>query len=99
MAVREGEEDDVMAGQRVGVGGLQGALGDRQQVWVVFADRAAGVTGRGQRTQGQPAVGISGVPEQQPQNLTAGVSAGTGDSYRSHRSIVHDYAWCCKFIL
>ena len=37
--------------------------------------------------------------EEQPQDLTAGITAGTGHRHRSHPPILHVYAFGCKFIL
>jgi hypothetical protein len=38
------------------------------------------------------------VAEQQPEDLTTGIAAGTGDGHRSHALILHAYAYCCKSI-
>jgi hypothetical protein len=70
-----------MAGQQFGIGRLQHAIGQRQQVRMMFGERAAGTGRGGERTDGQPPVRIRGVPEQQAQDLAARVSTGTGDGY------------------
>ena len=67
-----------MTGQHLDVGGLEHAVGQRQQVRVVLGERGARTCRGGQRTDGQPTVGIGGMTEQQPQDLAARVSAGTG---------------------
>jgi hypothetical protein len=66
---------------------------------MMFGQRGACTGGRGQRADTQPAVGISGVAEQQAQNLPAGVAAGAGYRYRGHRDILHHYAQLCKYML
>jgi hypothetical protein len=37
--------------------------------------------------------------EEQPQDLSTGISAGTGDRDRRHAAILHGYADSCKLIL
>ena len=78
MPVRQAEEHHVVTGERVGVGGLQHAVCQRQQMRMMLGQRRAGAGGGGQRADRQPAVGICGMSEQQPQDLSAGITAGTG---------------------
>ena len=66
---------------------------------MVFGERGARAGGGGQRADGQPTVGVGGMAEQQPQDLPAGITAGTGHRHRSHAAILHGYADCCKSIL
>ena len=96
MAVRKRQEHDVVAGQHVGIGGFQHPAGQRQQMRVVFGERRARAGGRGERADGQPSVGVGGVAEQQPQDLSTRISAGTGHGHRSHAAILHGYAISCK---
>ncbi len=65
---------------------------------VVFDELGARAGRRGQRSDGQPAVGVRGMAEQQPQDLAAGIPAGTGYGDGCHAVILHVYALCCKFI-
>ena len=95
VAMRQRQEDDVMAGQHVDVGGFQHPAGQRQQVRMVFGKRRPGAGRRGQRTDGQPAVGVGGVPEQQTQDLSARITTGTGDGHRSHAG---NSAWLCTVL-
>ena len=79
MAVRQAEEHDVVAGAARSTSvGSSTRCGQRQQMRVVLAERGACTRRGGQRADGQPAVGVGGVPEQQPQDLAARISAGTG---------------------
>ena len=81
-----------MAGQHVDVGGFQHPAGQRQQVRMVFGERGARAGRGGQRADGQPTVGVGGMPEQQPQDLSTRITAGTGHRHRSHAG---DSAWLC----
>jgi hypothetical protein len=96
--VRQPEEDHVVAGQHVDGGGVQHPAGQRQQVRMVFGDGGPGAGGSGQRTDGQPPVGVRRMAEQQAQDLSTGISAGTGDRDRRHAAILHGYASGCKLI-
>ena len=92
------QEDDVVRGEHVGLGGYEHPVGQRQQVWVVLSEGGACAGGGGQRADGQPPVGVGGVAEQQPQDLPTRISAGTGHGHRRHAAILHGYADCCKLI-
>ena len=59
---------------------------------MVFGERGAGAGGGGQRADGQPPVGVGGMAEQQAQDLSTGITAGTGHRHRSHAAILHGYA-------
>lgn len=101
MPVRQGQEDGVMATEHGSFGGFDYSMGQRRQVRMVFAERAAGAGRRGQRTDPQPAVGVRRMPEQQAENLTTGISAGTGNRHLrriGHLPILHRYATVCKLI-
>jgi hypothetical protein len=37
--------------------------------------------------------------QEQPEDLSTGISAGTGDRDRRHAAILHEYAQGCKLIL
>ena len=65
----------------------------------MFGERGARAGRRGQRADGQPSVGIGRVAEQQPQDLSAGITAGTGDRDGCHAAILHVYADSCKLII
>ena len=96
--MRQGEEHHVVARQDVDVGGVEHPVGQRQQMRVVLGERGARAGGGGQCADGQPSVGVRRVAKQQPQDLSAGVAAGTGHRDRSHAAILHGYAQCCKSI-
>ena len=65
VTVRQAQEDDVVTGQHLGFGRFQHAVGERQQMRVVFGQRRS-CTGRGgQRADRQPAVGKRGMTEEQ----------------------------------
>jgi hypothetical protein len=89
VAVREGEEDDVVAGEvflrRVG----EDAVRQREEVWLVGSERRAGVA-----TSGQGADLDVGVTEEQPEQLTACVS--TGSTHRDPDCHLDNYARSCK---
>ena len=59
----------------------------------MLGERGARAGRGGERADGQPAVRIGRMPEQQPQDLAAGVAAGTGNRHRSH---ARDSAWLCS---
>ena len=73
--MRQREDDDVVAGERVGGGRLEDPVGQRDEVRVVLAQPAAGRAGRGQRADLDLRV-----TEQQPQQLAAGVPARARDA-------------------
>ena len=81
--MRQGEHDGVVAGEHLGRGVLEQAVGQRGQVRVDAAERLPGV-GRG----GEGPDLELGVLQQQAHDLTAGVPARPGDCDTSH---VHDY--------
>ena len=81
MPVRQGEENHVMAVEHRKLGRLNHSLSQRNQVRVVLAKHAAGASCGSHRTDREPAVGVSGMAEQQPQNLTACVAARTGNRH------------------
>jgi hypothetical protein len=95
VAVRQPQKHDIVSGEHLGVGGLKNAPAERQQVRVVFGQRGARARGRCQRADRQPAVDIGGVAEQQPKDLTAGITAGTGHGHRSHAV---DSACLCRTV-
>ena len=72
--MRQGEEDDVVAVEGLGGGLLEHPLGQRHQVWLERAERLAGVAPGGQRADLDLRVA-----QQQAQQLTPGVPAGSGD--------------------
>ena len=84
-AVRQGQEHHVVTGERLGVGGLEDPLGQRREVRLEGAERLPRVAGAGERADLD-----ARVPEQQAQQLAAGVPARSGHrcSYLRH---VHDY--------
>ena len=85
LAVREAEEDDVVAGEGLGVGRLEHPVGQRHQVRLEGAEGLAGVGAAGQRADLD-----LGMAEQQAQHLAAGVPTGSGDGDPLPRH-VHDY--------
>ena len=89
--MREAEDDDVVAGERLGGGRLEDAVGERQQVRLEAAEGLAGVGARGQRAD--PGVGVA---EEQAQHLAPGVPAGTGDG--DGEGHVHDYTCECMIM-
>ena len=96
MPVRQGQKHHVMAGEHGELGGLEHSLGQRRQVRMVLAERAAGAGRGGQRADGEPAVGVGRMPEQQPQDLTARIAAGTGNRHLHHVGHSDDSAWLCS---
>ena len=75
--MRQGEEDDVVPGQDLRCRRLEHAVGERDQVRLVLAERRPGVAGGGQRADLH-----LGVAEEQAQELTTGVPAGARDRDR-----------------
>lgn len=92
MPVRQTEEHHVMAGQRVQFGRLQDAVGQRQQMRMVFGQRGPGAGRSGECPDGQPAVREGGVPEKQTKHLPSGITAGPGHCDGCHTG---DDAWLC----
>ena len=82
VAVRQAKEHHVVAGEHVELGGFEHPA---RPAAAGADDARASVRARagrgGQRTDRQPAVGVGRMPEQQAQNLPAGVAAGTGDRH------------------
>lgn len=74
LAVRQAEEDHVVPRQHLGGGGLQHAVGQRQQVRLQESQLRPGVGAAGQRTDLD-----LGVAEQQAQDLTARITTRSGD--------------------
>jgi hypothetical protein len=72
--VRQREEDDVVARERVVRGGLENPVRERREVGLVLAERRPGAGGSGQRADPD-----LGVPEEEAEQLTTGVSAGARD--------------------
>ena len=72
--MRQRQEDDVVAGEGLGAGLLEDPVGQRDQVWLEGAEGLAGVAAGGERADLD-----LGMPEQQAQQLAAGVPAGSGD--------------------
>ena len=70
VAVRQREEDDVVAGQRVDGGRLEHAVGERDQVRVDAPEPFTGTAGRRDGADLELRVG-----EQQPEDLSSGVAA------------------------
>ena len=75
VAVRQAEEHDVVAAQGLGVGGVEDAVGKREQVGMEFAEPRAGVATGGECTDDEPAVLVGGMPEEQTQDLAPRVPA------------------------
>ena len=86
--MRQAEEDDVVAGQHLGRGLLQHPVREREQVRLEAAEPRAGVGAAGERADLDLGVG-----EQQPEDLAAGVAAGTGDGDGVRH--VHDHTDSC----
>ena len=74
LAVRQAEEDHVVAGEDLDGGVVEDPVGERQQVRLERAEALAGVGPGGERADLD-----LGVPEQQAQHLAPGVPAGSGD--------------------
>jgi hypothetical protein len=96
--VRQSKEHHVVAGQHIDVGGVERPACQRKQVWMVLGKGRACAGRCGQRADGQPPVGVGRMAEEQPEDLSTGISAGTGDRDRRHAAILHGYAGCCKLI-
>ena len=88
LAVRQGEEHDVVPGERVEVGLLEHPIGQRQEVRLERAELLAGVGGSRQRADLDVRVG-----EQMAQELASGVPAGAGDSDPQRH--MHNHALPC----
>ena len=84
LPVRQPEHDDVVAGQGLGRGGLEHPVGQRHQVGLQGAEGLPRVRAAGQGTDLDV-----GVAQQQPQHLSPGVPAGSGDRHAERH--VHDY--------
>ena len=84
LAVRQAEHDDVVAGEGLGGGRLEDAIGERAEVGLQHAE---GLPGVGPAREGADL--DVGVAEQQPQHLPSGVPAGAGDGDGDWH--VHDY--------
>ena len=74
LAVRQGEEDDVVAGEGLGAGLLEHPVGQRHQVRLQHAEALARVG-----PAGEGADLDVGVAEQQAEDLAPGVPTGSGD--------------------
>ncbi len=85
LAVRQREEDHVVAGEGLDRGLGQHPVGQRREVRLERAECLAGV-----RAGGQGADLHLGMPQQQTQQLTAGVPAGSGNSDLD-RAHMHDH--------
>ena len=92
LAVRQRQEDHVVAGQGRGRGLGEHPVGERRQVRLERAEAS--------RPRCDPAVSApistSGMRQQQTQQLAAGVPAGTGDR-DPDRAHVHDHTYACMF--
>ena len=64
VAVRQRQEHHVVPGENIGVGGLEHATAQRQQMRVMLGQRGARARGRRQRPDGQPTIGVAGMTEQ-----------------------------------
>src|SRR5580693_7729516 len=71
MPVRQRKENHIMAIQDGKLGGLNQSLSQWNQVRMVLAEHAASTGGGGHRTDPEAAVGVGGMPEQQPQDLAS----------------------------
>ena len=91
-AVRQRQEHHVVAGEGLGAGRLEDPLGQRREVRLEGAEGLPRVAGAGERADLD-----ARVPEQQAQQLAAGVPARSGHrcSYLRH---VHDYTVACIFM-
>ena len=83
--MRQREDDDVVAGQRLERGRLDDAVREREQMGLEGAERLAGARGPGQRAHAH-----ARVSQQQSQHLAAGVPARAGDRHGDVRHL-HDY--------
>jgi hypothetical protein len=93
LAVGQGEEDDVVAGEGVGVGLVEHPVGQRHQVGL---ERAEGLARVGVPREGTDL--YLWMAQQQPEDLAPGVPAGARhcDPLRRH---VHDYTFLRMFML
>ena len=82
--VRQREEDDVVARERLRVGLAQHPVGERHQVWLVVTQERARAAARRQRADLH-----FRMSEQESQQLTPGIAAGSGHRDPHH---AHDYA-------
>ena len=73
--MRQGQDDDVVLGEDLRLGGLDDAVRQGQQVRMVVSDPTARGRGRGECTDLHPGVG-----REQAQNLAAGISGGSSNS-------------------
>ena len=73
--MRQGQDDDVVPGEDLRLGGLDDSVRQRQQVRVVLAEPTAGGRGCGECTDLHFRVG-----REQAQNLTTGVPSGSSNS-------------------
>ena len=87
LAVRQAEEDHVVAGEHLDGGLLEHPVGQRHEVRLERAERLPRVGAGGDRADLDVRVG-----QQQPQDLAAGVPARSGDRHSALRH-VHDYTF------
>ena len=73
--MRQGQDDNVVLGEDLRLGGLDSAVRQGQQVRMVLAEPATGGRGRGECTDLHLRVGC-----EQAQNLTTGVPGGSSNS-------------------
>ena len=85
--MRQGEEHDVVTGEHLGGGGLEDPLGQRRQVGLQDTQRLPRVGATGEGADLDP-----GMPEEQAQQLAAGVPTGSGDR-DSRPAHLHDYTY------
>ena len=86
--MRQSQDDDVVLGEDLRLGGLDDAVRQGQQVRVVVPELTAGGRGRGECTDLHPGVG-----REQAQDLTACVPGGSGNSNcPSHAATIHALA-------
>ena len=90
LAVRQGQEDDVVATEDLGGGRLQDPVGQRHEVGLQHPEALPRVGATGERADLDVGVG-----QQETEDLTPGVPTGSGDG-DSHRH-VHDYTEECMF--
>ena len=83
--MRQGQDDDVVLGEDLRLGGLDDSVRQGQEVRVVVAESTAGGRGRGECTDLHLRVG-----REQAQNLTACVPGGSSNSNcPSHAATIH----------
>ena len=73
--MRQGQDDDVVPGEDLRLGGLDDAVRQGQQVRMVLTEPTAGGRGRGECADLHLRVG-----RKQAQNLTTGVPSGSSNS-------------------